>query len=331
MATLLSAFQWFLVSMHDKLTVSISLRSQGGNTLADDFKIEMRTLIHNARKSHHISLEYAFSGSKSSLSRFETGKSELAVDVLQDVFERVGLSFFDLHVQTNDLTPLWQRTCDALRICIGFNDSQRANDLIKVYQQKNQSVPSPLNHVYMLLFRCMAALCELTPPQTNLLSDAEQSVIINFFKETQTWQMLEFTLFQYSQWFLKPVDAKRIFMGMCANINNSRLKDPSYLYRLAFFDAAIAYAQNCLLTKRSPDFTIKRLQETRLLFHTNTERQIQLQLIELVANKQVDRESKIKQLTEILDVIAELGMQHQHDRLHWWATLSLEGGTQQNV
>lgn len=293
--------------------------------MSKNHKIEMRTLIRETRKNHHVSLSHAINSSKSSLSRYETGKSELAVDVLQDVFERVGLSFFDLHVQTDDLSPLWQRTCDELRVCIGRNDGQGAQKVLAQYERANAALPSPFNAIYLILFKCMVALCQLTTPPTNLLSQQEQNTIIQFFKETQSWQMLEFTLFQYTQWFLQPQDAKNIFMEMCASINNNRLKDPTFLYRLAFFDATLTYTQACLLDHRNADFALRRLQQTRLLFHTNTERQIKLQLIELVLDTRIGIQSASAELTNVLNIIRKLGMNHQYARLHWWATTALEG------
>jgi transcriptional regulator with XRE-family HTH domain len=293
--------------------------------MADNHKIEMRTLIREARKNHHVSLAHAINSSKSSLSRYETGKSELAVDVLQDVFERVGLSFFDLHVQTDDLSPIWQRTCDQLRVCIGRNDYHAAQKVCAQYESVSVKQPSPLHAIYMILFKCMAALCQLTQPSSLLLSNHEQHVIMRFFQDTQSWQMLEFTLFQYTQWFLQPDDANQIFMGMCANINNKRLKDPTFLYRLAFFDAAIAYTQSCLLQHHNADFALRRLQQTRLLFHTNTERQVKLQIIELVTNQLIGIPSRADELTNVLNMIHELGMTHQYARLHWWAEIALKG------
>lgn len=284
-------------------------------------KIPLRALIKNTRLNHHISLADAISSSKSSLSRFESGKTELATDLILETFERVGLSFFDLHVQTNHFTPLWEQTTDSMQLAIASGDASAAKQAIADYATATEDHPSPLDDIYAVLFECMAQLCDFhhVLAVEQQLSNSQQTRILGFLKGKTKWHMLDFMLLQYSQWFMPVATVQSGFNLMAARVTTQELGNPNFLYRLAFFDTAVAIAQHLQMAGMDVTNQIQTMTETALQIHMSPQRALLMRLI--IAQNSA---SPATDITANIMRLREIGLSLMADRLQLWSTISCQ-------
>jgi hypothetical protein len=280
--------------------------------------IPIQELIRNTRQAHHIGLNGATYGSKSELSRYETGKSELATDVLQDIFERIGLSFFDIRVQTNDFTPLWQQTVNQLHNCIGRNDSEAAAQVLAEYRQDPAATSSPMAPLYDILFKCMLQQTNPDDLITPELGHDQQEQVLQLLTNGKNWQMFEFTLFQYAQWYLSPARAEHAFGLMLHACPTDRLRDANYLYRLPFADATVAYLQHALISGMDVSVATRRLEKLTLIMHMNVERTARIHLVRQVASRITGTPAVTPSPEKLLNITRDIGLNAQYHRLRSW-------------
>lgn len=286
-----------------------------------DNKISLRALIKNTRMNHNISLADAISSSKSSLSRFENGKTELAVDLMLDTFDRVGLSFFDLHVQTNHFTPFWEQTADQLQLAIVAGDEARANRAIAAYAAATATQPSPLDEIYMILFHSMQQLCDFPHVLKSdcKLTTEDQHRVLDFLAGKTVWHMLDFMLLQYSQWFMTIEAAQTGFDLMAALVTDKELGNPNFLYRLAFFDAAVTIAQHLQMFGKDVTAPVRALTSTALQIHMSPQRALLMHLI--IAQNQP---KPTPEIATNISSLRTIGLAVLADRLQLWHTTSCD-------
>lgn len=279
-------------------------------------KLTMAALVRQTRQSHHISLADATGSNRSTLSRFENGRSDISMTMLQDVFERIGLSFFDLHVQTNTLTPLWQQTAEKLYVCIAQADAQSATNVIAEYEANPAAVKSPLHTRYLRLFGSMQQLCHPTAVQPTWSEDAQQALLVQL-GEAKTWHILDFTSCRYNQWFLSSTNAAQAYRIMREATPPDALQDSSYLYRLAFVDTAIACAQHLLLAGSEWAAILDDLHQVALISHMNVERQFMLDLLHATAEG-VQTGGSLNAAREKIAQLSEIGLTAKATQLSRW-------------